>query len=110
MNQDQISSHWYSLPTGERNEDSSLLILPTGCTPITMLAQYFPTYYVQIGFVALLSAFILIKYCSLPSLLASLIFVSQVTIKHQMGRALRSLGRLLPGPYSEHQDRFPFQR
>lgn len=46
-NRDLISSHWYSLPTG--------------CTPIAMLGQYFPTYYVQCGFIVIFLAYVIVK-------------------------------------------------
>lgn len=47
MNKDVVSSHWYSLPTG--------------CAPIGMLAQYFPTYYLQAGFFAIFMTYVLLK-------------------------------------------------
>lgn len=47
MNKDQISPHWYSLPTG--------------CTPLTMIAQYYPTYYIQMVLVAVFVLYVVIK-------------------------------------------------
>mmetsp|Transcript_7316 Transcript_7316/g.12277 ORF Transcript_7316/g.12277 Transcript_7316/m.12277 type:complete len:200 (-) Transcript_7316:186-785(-) len=47
LHKDSISSHWYSLPTG--------------CAPITMLAQYFPSYYIQVAFVTVFLAYVLVK-------------------------------------------------
>lgn len=40
----------------------SLTYSPTlGCTPIAMLAQYFPTYFVQVAFIALLFGYLIIQ-------------------------------------------------
>jgi hypothetical protein len=63
LNKNEISSHWYSLPTGFNitHIATSRDIVFAGCTPITMLAQYFPTYYVQIAFVALFAGYVLAK-------------------------------------------------
>jgi hypothetical protein len=67
------------------------MILPLlGCTPIAMLAQYFPTYFVQIGFVALLVVFILVKYLLLLHLLAPL--TRAVLLPHPVGPPQASLG------------------
>lgn len=67
LHKNEISSHWYSLPTGIANfvyftYTCLKMQHPIGCTPITMLAQYFPTYYIQIAFVGLFLAYVLIKY------------------------------------------------
>eukprot|EP00823_Brevimastigomonas_motovehiculus_P006754 TRINITY_DN5680_c0_g1_i1.p1 TRINITY_DN5680_c0_g1~~TRINITY_DN5680_c0_g1_i1.p1 ORF type:complete len:198 (-),score=45.42 TRINITY_DN5680_c0_g1_i1:144-737(-) len=47
VNHNTISSHFYSLPTG--------------CTPLTMLAAYIPTCYFQFGFIALFAVYLAIK-------------------------------------------------